>query len=87
MKRTGKIHSILLTDAELKKCKKQKEYVGYVNPRLLIFAIVMFLDGVFGIVCEMMEVNRYLEMVYMLIFFAAFLWFTDSLRKARDKFC
>jgi hypothetical protein len=47
----------------------------------------MFLDGVFGIVCEMMAVNRYLEMVYMLIFFAAFLWFTDSLRKARDKFC
>jgi hypothetical protein len=87
MKRTGKIHSILLTDAEVKKCKKQAEYVGYVTPRLFLFDVILFLDGLFGIACETWIDNRYFNFVYMLIFFAAFLWFTYCLKKAREMFC
>lgn len=87
MKKSGKIHSVLLAESELKKCKHQKEFVQFMTPRLFIFSIITLIDGVIGIVAEQFVTSRYLDFVYMIIFFAAFIWFSCSLKKAREKFC
>ena len=87
MKKTNKVHSILLAEAEQKKCRHQKEFVEYMTPRLLIFAIITLLDGITGIVAEQFVQSRYLDFAYMITFFAAFLWFSGCLKKAREKFC
>ena len=77
MKRTGKIHSVLLTEPEIKKCRHPEKFIAYMNPRLLGFSIITLIDGVIGLA----------DFAYMIIFFAAFLWFTSALKKAREKFC
>lgn len=87
MKRTGRIHPVLLTEPEIKKCKNPKSFIGYMNPRLLGFSIITLIDGVIGLINGLVISSRYLDFAYMIIFFAAFLWFTSTLKKAREKFC
>ena len=87
MKGTGKIHSVLLTEPEIKKCKHPEKFIAYMNPRLLGFSIITLIDGVIGLVDELVISSRYLDFAYMIIFFAAFLWFTGALKKARENFC
>ena len=87
MKRTGKIHSVLLTEPEIKKCRHPEKFIAYMNPRLLGFSIITLIDGVIGLVDVLVISSRYLDLAYMIIFFAAFLWFTSALKKAREKFC
>ena len=87
MKKSGKIHSVLLAESELKKCSHQTEFVQFMTPRLLAFAIITLIDGTIGIVAEQFISSRYLDFAYMIIFFAAFIWFSCSLKKAREKFC
>ena len=87
MKKTGKIHSILLIEPEIKKCRHPEKFIAYMNPRLLGFSIITLIDGVIGLIDELAVSSRYLDFVYMIIFFAAFLWFTNALKNAREKFC
>lgn len=87
MKRTGKIHSVLLTEPEIKKCRHPEKFIAYMNPRLLGFSIITLIDGVIGLADVLVISSRYLDFAYMIIFFAAFLWFTSTLKKAREKFC
>lgn len=87
MKKTKKVHSVLLAEEELKKCKNQKGFVDYITPKMIAFACISLIDAVIGIVGELLVHNVYLNYAYMIIFFAAFLWFGSCLKKAREKYC
>jgi hypothetical protein len=86
MRKTGKIHSILLTEAELKKCRNPEGFVNYVSPRLLFFGVLCGLAGIFGIVSELLLSAAWTDYVSVFVILAAVVIFNMQFKKAREDF-
>jgi hypothetical protein len=86
MKKTGKINSILLTEAELKKCKDPAGFVNYVSPRLLVFGVLCGIAGIFGGVSQQFFSVKWTDYVCVLVVLAAVVIFNMQFKKAREDF-
>ena len=84
--KTGQINSIILAEEEMKKCKKPKAFVKYIAPRMLVFAIVLTVTGIFGILFDtVLSVGNW-DKLLLAVFLIAFVIFTVQFRKARENF-
>ena len=73
MKKSGRINSMVLAQEELKKVKDTKGFIDFLYWREMLFGALVLIVGVLGVLNET-------------IFLAAFIWFQNSLAKAREKF-
>ena len=71
MKKSGKINSMVLAQEELKKVKDTKGFM---------------IVGVLGVLNETVMPIGKASILEVIIFLAAFIWFQNSLAKAREKF-
>ena len=76
MKKSGKINSMVLAQEELKKVKDTKGFIEFLYWREMLFGALVLIVGVLGV----------LSILEVIIFLAAFIWFQNSLAKAREKF-
>lgn len=87
MRRQGRVSTLLISEDEQKKCKKQKEYVAFMFPRMLAFAVVCTLVGAVGIINDLkLIVIPYWGMIELGVFLVAFFVFYTQMRDARLKF-
>ena len=86
MKKSGEISSAIITKEELNKCKKKKEFIQYIYWKEMLFGAVAAAVGILGVVNRLILSLEYLNIITMLVFLAAFLWFWHELGQAREKF-
>ncbi len=78
---------ILSSQSDPSKCKDLEGYKKYVGPRLLIFSICGIVSGCIGIARDnMANFPAAVYWVAYLLFAAAIVWFTISIRKAEKKY-
>ena len=83
MKKSGRINSMVLAQEELKKVKDTKGFIEFLYWREMLFGALVLIVGVLGVLNETVGKASILEVI---IFLAAFIWFQNSLAKAREKF-
>ena len=81
MKKTGKI-----TAEEIARCRKTKEFIAFIYWKEAVFGALIIAVGVLGIINDKVVSLGAFNVVELLIFLAAFLWFQSQLRKAREQF-
>ena len=82
MKKTGKISSA----EEIARCRKTKEFIAFIYWKEAVFGALIIAVGVLGIINDKVVSLGAFNVVELLIFLAAFLWFQSQLRKAREQF-
>ena len=83
MKKSGRINSMVLAQEELKKVKDTK---GFMYWREMLFGALVLIVGVLGVLNETVMPIGKASILEVIIFLAAFIWFQNSLAKAREKF-
>ncbi len=86
MKKTGKISSAVITAEEIARCRKTKEFITFIYWKEAVFGALIIAVGVLGIINDKVVSLGAFNVVELLIFLAAFLWFQSQLRKAREQF-
>ena len=81
MKKSGKINSMVLAQEELKKVKDTKGFIEFLYWREMLLIV-----GVLGVLNETVMPIGKASILEVIIFLAAFIWFQNSLAKAREKF-
>ena len=86
MKKSGKITSMVLAEEELKKVKDAKGFIDFLYWREMLFGFLVMVVGILGVLNETILPIGKAGILEALIFLAAFVWFQNSLAKAREKF-
>lgn len=88
MKANGKITSLVVPPEEIKKCKDPKGYIRAIFPFMLFFAVVAFVAGLIGILCDtkVISVGRIWTLLELAAFLIALFVFAEGMRKAKEKF-
>lgn len=86
MKKTGEISSAVITEEEIKNCRKKREFIDFIYWKEAVFGCFMCMTGIIGLVNELVVSIGKLAFVEMLVFLGAFLWFQRELRIARETF-
>lgn len=86
MKKTGEISSAVITEEEIAKCKNKQEFIEFVYWKEAIFGVMIILVGTLGIINDKVVSLGIFNIVELVVFLGAFVWFQNSLRKAREQF-
>mgnify|MGYP006322535355 CR=1 FL=1 len=93
MKRTGKIHEIILPKEELFKIKNVNAYINYTRPAMYLFSADSILISILGILKETGLLTKVikipdlvLRMIMLTVFLAGFGFFYHRMRKAKEQF-
>ncbi|MBP3488212.1 MAG: hypothetical protein J6K53_07430 [Roseburia sp.] len=86
MKKTGEISSAVITAEEIRKCKDKKGFIAFIYWKEALFGALIVLVGILGIINDQVVSLGAFNIVEMLVFLAAFLWFQSQLRRARERF-
>ena len=76
MKKSGKINSM----------KDTKGFIEFLYWREMLFGALVLIVGVLGVLNETVMPIGKASILEVIIFLAAFIWFQNSLAKAREKF-
>lgn len=85
MKKSGKINSMVLAQEELKS-ERYKGFIEFLYWREMLFGALVLIVGVLGVLNETVMPIGKASILEVIIFLAAFIWFQNSLAKAREKF-
>lgn len=86
MKKSGRINSMVLAQEELKKVKDTKGFIEFLYWREMLFGALVLIVGVLGVLNETVMPIGKASILEVIIFLASFIWFQNSLAKAREKF-
>lgn len=86
MKKTGVISSAVITPEEIAKCRDKQGFIAFMYWKEALFGGLVALVGILGIINDLVVSLGAFNVVEMLVFLAAFLWFQNELRKARGKY-
>lgn len=88
MKRERHVPSFLITEQDLMRCRDQAGLSEYLFPRIVIFSVVILVFGILGLVNDLViSLGNVVNIVMILIFLVAWVWFSAQLRKARKNYC
>lgn len=86
MRKTGEISPVIITPEEIARCRNKSGFIAFMYWKEAVFGGVLAAVGVLGVVNDkVIALNAY-NVIELLLFLAAFLWFQEELRKARAKF-
>lgn len=87
MKRTGEISPIIMTAAEIEKCKDKAGYIAFIYWKEAVFGALFILVGMIGFIhVYVVDLGLWLNLIDLAILLGAFIWFYQELGKARAKF-
>lgn len=86
MKKTGEISAVVITEEEIAKCKNKQGFIEFIYWKEAVFGGMIVIVGALGIINDKVISLGIFNIVELVVFLAAFLWFQNSLGKARDKF-
>ncbi|MCR5144063.1 MAG: hypothetical protein K6B67_01995 [Lachnospiraceae bacterium] len=88
MKKDEIIPRAFVAEEEMKSCTDEAGFARFLYPRTLVFSIASLLVGIEGVVNDMIvELNGHINIVMIIVFLAAWLYFSSALRKGRGEYC
>lgn len=86
MKKTGVISQTVITPEEIAKCRDKQGFIAFMYWKEALFGGLIALVGLLGIINNLVVSLGAFNVAEMLVFLAAFLWFQNELRRAREKY-
>lgn len=87
MKKTGVVASLFVAAEEAARCRDTAGFIAYLFPRGLLFGLVSIVFGAEGICNDLIvDLGQVVNIILLLIFIAAWVWFSMQLRKGKEKF-
>lgn len=86
MKKSGIINSTVISSEEIASCKDTAGFIAYIYWKEALFGGLIMVVGILGIVNTLVISLGVFNLMEMLIFLAAFIWFQYELRQARKRF-
>lgn len=72
---------------EMTKCKDQPGFIAFLFPRAIIFGIVSAIFGIEGVCNDMfLNLGQIVNVIMIVVFIVAWVWFSMQLRKGKEKF-
>lgn len=89
MKNSGKISTLIVPESEIQKIGNKKDFIKEVYGKMMVFAGIIMLYGAFGILTDFVPNIPGAAMgniIGVIIFFVAMVWFFRSLINAKKKY-
>lgn len=86
MHKTGEISPVIITPEEIARCRDKRGFIAFMYWKEAVFGGILTAVGVLGLVNDLVVSMGAYNVIELLLFLAAFLWFQEELRKARTKF-
>ncbi len=89
MKNSGKISTLIVPESEIQKIGNKKDFIKEVYGKMMVFAGIIMLYGAFGILTDFIPNIPGAAMgniIGVIIFFVAMVWFFRSLINAKKKY-
>lgn len=86
MKKSGKISSAVIANEEIASCKDNEGFIAFIYWKEALFGGVIVLVGILGLINDLVISLGSFNLIEMVLFLAAFIWFQQQLRKARSRF-
>lgn len=86
MKKNGEISNVILTADESRRCHDKAGFIAFMYWREAVFGSVFILVGLFGLLNDFIISVKYLNVIGMVIFVAASVWFLREMSKARENY-
>lgn len=86
MKKTGKISSAVITVEEISRCRDHEKFIAFIYWKEALFGGIIILVGILGVMNDLVVSLGVINIIEMLVFLAAFIWFQYELKIAREKF-
>ena len=91
MKKEQEVPAIFLAKEEMDRCEDKSGFAAYMFPKTVIFAVVSVVSGILCFLADIKVLpldkksGNIFGIVMLLIFLAAWLYFTVFLKKAKEK--
>lgn len=87
MKKTGEINTVMASSGEIRRCADKAGFIGRIYKPTLLFGGISLAFGVLACVNDMVfHLGRVFEIGGMLVFLAAWFWFSRELRIRKAEF-
>jgi hypothetical protein len=87
MKKDGQVSTLFVTREELSRCRDMAGFVTYLYPRAMVFGVVSILFGIQGLYNDLVQAMAgWVNGLMVVLFLAAWGWFSVSLRKGKEKY-
>ena len=86
MDRKEKISTMFVHEQELVKIKDKKAFIKYIFPKVIIFSVILIIDGIVGIISETVITIPYWNWADLLIMLCAIGILMTQIRNAKEKF-
>lgn len=92
MKKTNQVPAAFIAEEEVKRCEDPKGFSSFMRPRTLLFGITSLASGILCFFADIKVLpldkksGNIFGIVMLLIFLAAWLFYSVSLRQARQKY-
>lgn len=86
MKKSGVISSAVITPEEIASCRDKSGFIEFMYWKEAVFGGIVLLVGILGLVNEQLVSLGIFNIIEMILFVAAFVWFQHQLRVARERF-
>lgn len=86
MKKTGSISTAVISGDEIKKCRDVNGFISYMYWKEAAFGVIVIIVGTLGLINDLIISLGPVNIAEMLVFIVAFVWFQQSLRKARERY-
>lgn len=87
MKSEMKMPPLFVTPEEMRTCKNEKGFVNYLYGRVVAFGLIDLLFGLEGLFSDLVyDLGTAVNAVLVVVFVAAWIWFSVQLRKGREEF-
>ena len=87
MKKDGMVPNLFVPVEEMTKCKDQPGFIAFLFPRAIIFGLVSAIFGIEGVCNDMfLNLGQIVNVIMIVVFIVAWVWFSMQLRKGKEKF-
>ena len=87
MKKTGEISNVIVNPEEIAKCKNKRGFIDFIYDKVMLFGVVSLVFGILGGINDgVYSFGKIFTVISVSVFVLAWFWFSNQLRKGRDKF-
>lgn len=87
MRKNNRVSNVFFAKEEIGKCKDEAGFAMEIWKRTAIFSLISLVIGLLGIGNKLLFSMKWLDYVIMILFLAAFIFFTSCLQNVKGKFC
>lgn len=87
MKKEQEVPGLFVAPEEMNRCRDKAGFINFLTPRGMAFGVIATAFGAEGIVNDLIvQMSQIINVVVILLFIVAWVWFSKQLRKGKELF-